>query len=149
MRPVTAAAVRAGGGYDRAVTMSEEPTPRAEPKLVAKLKERKEVHQERGTLYRAAFVVGGATILLAGLAMLVLPGPAFVVIPVGLAILALEFTWAEELLERSLAEADKAKRKAQETTTKQRILTGIAAACGAGAFVAAAILYDVPVLPVV
>jgi len=40
----------------------------------------------------------GGSLLLAGLAMLVLPGPAFVVIPAALAILALEFIWARRWL---------------------------------------------------
>lgn len=124
------------------------PTSNPEPKLVTKLKKRKETHREKGRLYRAAFVVAGVTLVLAGAAMLLLPGPAFVVIPIGLALLALEFTWAEKLLDRSLVEADKAKRKAQATTRNQRILTGIAVACGVGAFVALAILYDIPLLPV-
>lgn len=131
-----------------ATSPERQPTPGEPPKIVKKLKERKESHKERGRLYRAAFVVGGVTILLAGIAMLILPGPAFVVIPVGLAILALEFTWAEELLERSLQEADKAKRKAQQTTPRQRVLSAIAAACAGGAALAVVILYDVPLLPV-
>ncbi|MGH8527925.1 MAG: PGPGW domain-containing protein, partial [Gammaproteobacteria bacterium] len=39
-------------------------------------------------------VVGvvGATVVLLGMAMIVLPGPAFIVIPIGLAILGVEFT---------------------------------------------------------
>jgi tellurite resistance protein TerC len=45
-------------------------------------------------------VVVGFTILLIGLAMTVLPGPAIVVIPAGLAILATEFLWARRLLDR-------------------------------------------------
>ena len=125
------------------------PAPNPEPKLVAKLKERKESHREKGRFYRAAFVIAGIILLLAGAAMLVLPGPAFVVIPIGLALLALEFTWAEKLLDRSLVEADKAKRKAQNTTRNQRILSGIAIACGVGAFVALAIMYDIPLIPFV
>ena len=44
-------------------------------------------------------VVIGFTILAAGIAMIVLPGPAVVVIPVGLAILATEFIWARKLLD--------------------------------------------------
>lgn len=52
--------------------------------------------------YRSArrIVVGviGATILLIGVAMLVLPGPAVVVIPAGLAILAAEFAFARRWL---------------------------------------------------
>ena len=45
------------------------------------------------------FVVG-MTVLLAGLALIVLPGPAIVVIPVGLAILGIEFAWARRWLEK-------------------------------------------------
>ncbi len=40
----------------------------------------------------------GFTVLLAGVAMVFLPGPAVVVIPVGLAILATEYLWARKLL---------------------------------------------------
>ena len=42
----------------------------------------------------------GSTILLIGVAMVVLPGPAVVVIPVGLAILASEFAWARRIIRR-------------------------------------------------
>ena len=44
--------------------------------------------------------VVGATVLLIGIALLVLPGPAFVVIPVGLAILATEYAWARRWLRK-------------------------------------------------
>jgi uncharacterized protein (TIGR02611 family) len=49
---------------------------------------------------RVIVAVMGATVLLFGIALLFLPGPAFVVIPVGLAILAIEFAWARHLLRR-------------------------------------------------
>jgi tellurite resistance protein TerC len=42
----------------------------------------------------------GATVLLIGVALLVLPGPAFIVIPVGLAILATEYAWARRWLRK-------------------------------------------------
>ncbi len=44
--------------------------------------------------------VVGATVLLIGLALLVLPGPAFIVIPIGLAILATEYAWARHWLKK-------------------------------------------------
>ncbi|MFN8627339.1 MAG: PGPGW domain-containing protein [Candidatus Binatia bacterium] len=47
---------------------------------------------------RLIVLVVGLTVVLIGVAMLVLPGPAFVVIPLGLAILATEFVWAQHLL---------------------------------------------------
>ena len=48
---------------------------------------------------RIAISVVGFTVLAIGVAMVVLPGPAFVVIPVGLGILGLEFAWARRWLE--------------------------------------------------
>jgi tellurite resistance protein TerC len=44
--------------------------------------------------------VVGFTMLIAGIAMIVLPGPAFIFIPAGLAILATEFLWAKKLLQK-------------------------------------------------
>jgi uncharacterized protein (TIGR02611 family) len=44
-------------------------------------------------------VVGGSVVLF-GVALIVLPGPAFIVIPAGLAILATEFVWARRILRR-------------------------------------------------
>lgn len=52
-------------------------------------------------LVRRLFVsLVGGTVLLVGLAMIILPGPAVVVIPVGLGILATEFLWARRLLRK-------------------------------------------------
>jgi tellurite resistance protein TerC len=47
---------------------------------------------------RLVVIVIGFTVLVIGLALIVLPGPAFLVIPFGLAILATEFLWARRLL---------------------------------------------------
>jgi tellurite resistance protein TerC len=44
-------------------------------------------------------IVGG-TVLAIGIALIVLPGPAFVVIPLGLAILSAEFAWARYWLRK-------------------------------------------------
>lgn len=58
-------------------------------------------------------VVGiiGGTITLIGVALLVLPGPAFIVIPVGLSILATEFYWARRWLRKVKEMAAKAMAK--------------------------------------
>ncbi len=47
---------------------------------------------------RIVVLVLGISVVLVGIVMLVTPGPAVVVIPLGLAILATEFVWAERLL---------------------------------------------------
>ena len=49
---------------------------------------------------KVAVAVIGTTVLAFGIALIVLPGPAFIVIPLGLAILATEFLWARRLLRR-------------------------------------------------
>ena len=50
------------------------------------------------TARRIAIGVIGASVVIVGVAMIVLPGPAFVVIPAGLAILSLEFAFARRWL---------------------------------------------------
>ena len=126
----------------------DQPERPSEPALVRKLRARQVEHKQRGRLYRWAFVLLGIAVLGVGVAMLALPGPAFVVIPIGLAILSLEFAWAEHLLEKALIKGEEAKRKASEASRAQKILSGLAIACAAAAAAAAAILWDIPYLPV-
>jgi Putative transmembrane protein (PGPGW) len=52
----------------------------------------------------------GSTVVLFGLALLVLPGPAMLVVPLGLAILATEFAWARRLIRRGGVAWRKARR---------------------------------------
>ncbi len=49
---------------------------------------------------RLVVLLVGVSVVLVGLAMVALPGPAVLVIPAGLAILATEFIWARRLLNR-------------------------------------------------
>ena len=118
------------------------------PDLVRKLRVYKERHRRRPKPVRWLFVVAGFTILLAGLAMLVLPGPALAVIPIGLFVLALEFQWAETWLERSIHHADRAKQRAAETSPLMRAVTAGGTVLAIAAFVAWAIVGDIPLLPV-
>ena len=58
----------------------------------------------RNTVKRAKsfiIIIAGFAVLLAGVAMIVLPGPAFIIIPLGLALLAVEFVWARKLLDKA------------------------------------------------
>ena|SRR5687767_6322113 len=52
---------------------------------------------------RIAIGIVGGTVLILGIVMIVLPGPAFIVIPVGLGILGLEFAWARIWLKKAKA----------------------------------------------
>jgi tellurite resistance protein TerC len=49
---------------------------------------------------RIVISVVGFSVLAVGIAMVVLPGPAFIVIPIGLGILGLEFAWARRWLKK-------------------------------------------------
>jgi len=60
---------------------------------------RETLHLTYRTVRKIVIAVTGATVLAVGIAMLVLPGPAFVVIPAGLAILSVEFAWARHWLQ--------------------------------------------------
>lgn len=51
--------------------------------------------------------VVGFTVLIIGILLIVLPGPAFIVIPIGLAILATEYVWANNLLKKVKKEIKK------------------------------------------
>lgn len=61
--------------------------------------------------YRLIVLVVGLTIVAAGVAMFVLPGPGILVLIAGLAVLATEFVWARFLLQRAKGYARKAKDK--------------------------------------
>ena len=49
---------------------------------------------------RIVKIVVGCTLLVVGVALLVLPGPGIIVIGLGLALLSAEFVWARRLLDR-------------------------------------------------
>jgi uncharacterized protein (TIGR02611 family) len=125
-------------------------TPDDRPELLIKLQERKARHKQRNIVHRAAIVVLGVLIVCAGIVMSGpgVPGPGIVTIIIGLGFLALEFDRAERLLERVIVWGDRAAERAEQTTRKQRVAAGIATALAAAAFAAAAIMWDIPLMPV-
>jgi uncharacterized protein (TIGR02611 family) len=120
------------------------------PELLIKLQERKERHKQRHIVHRVAVVVFGFLVVLAGIVLSGpgVPGPGFLVILIGLGFLALEFDRAERLLERAIIYGDQLAERAEQTSTAQRVMAGVAAAVTIGAFAAAAIIWDIPLLPV-
>jgi uncharacterized protein (TIGR02611 family) len=81
---------------------------------------------------RMLIFILGVSVLLAGVAMLALPGPGVVVIIVGLVILATEFTWAERALDKTTEKAAGAATKVTGNKNGQLAL----AASGIGMIVA-------------
>ena len=131
---------------------TEEAAPRDDdpPELVIKLRERKERHKQRHILHRIAIVLLGVLIVMGGVALSApgVPGPGIAVIIFGLGFLALEFDWAERLLERVIIWGDRTAERAGQATMRQRIVTGITTVLVVGGFVVAAILWDIPLVPV-
>jgi tellurite resistance protein TerC len=62
---------------------------------------------------KIVIAVIGTTIFLIGVALIVLPGPAFIVIPIGLSILASEFIWAQRVIKRGRIFLEKVVRVAK------------------------------------
>jgi uncharacterized protein (TIGR02611 family) len=125
--------------------MSSEDAPK--PTLVERMRAQREIHADRPLYLRVMIALAGFTLLFAGVAMLVLPGPALAVIPVALAILSLEFAWAARWLEKALEHAEKAKQTAKETSRAQRIAVAIAIVLAVVAAIVASILWEIPIVP--
>jgi tellurite resistance protein TerC len=58
------------------------------------------IHLTYKAARRIAVAVLGSTVLILGIVMIIAPGPALIVIPIGLAILGIEFAWARHWLKR-------------------------------------------------
>ena len=54
----------------------------------------------------------------------------------------------ERVLEQALVKGEDARRKAAEATPAQKALSAVAIACAAAAAVAAALIWDLPYIPV-
>jgi tellurite resistance protein TerC len=67
---------------------------------------------------RLIVIVVGSTVLLMGIAMIVLPGPAVLVIPIGLGVLATELVWARKLSNKLKSTFQKGKEKNHGRETK-------------------------------
>jgi uncharacterized protein (TIGR02611 family) len=112
-----------------------------------RLREQRDRHLSRSRFYRVPFALVGFTIVLIGIAMLVLPGPGLLVMAAGLAMLALEFAWAERVLERTLNQMTKTTRTVRRASRLQQALSLAAGLAALAALIAAAIYLDFPLLP--
>ncbi len=118
--------------------------------MVERIRERKERHKQRSKIYRVAFATVGGLLVLAGivLSLPLVPGPGFLIVAVGLAMLALEFDRAERLLERVLERVERASDTAMRLGTVEKTVVVAAVAVVAAVLVGAVLLWDVPLLPV-
>jgi hypothetical protein len=90
-------------------------------------------YHRRGPVFRAVWLVAAVLVIAAGLVMLVVPGPAIIVIPIGIAMLAARFRWAQVLLRATIDYGVTLQRRISKAGIGVKILTVLAG----GAVVAA------------
>jgi uncharacterized protein (TIGR02611 family) len=123
--------------------------PTSEHRFIAFVRRHRERHQERNRVVRYTIAFIGFLVVLAGivLSLPLVPGPGILVVAIGLMILALEFAWAERLLERAVLQLERAGKMASNASTTQQLLIVGAFAVVAVAFAAALIAWDLPLVP--
>ena len=111
---------------------------------IRRLRERKERHRQRGKLYRISFAAIGIMIILLGVVLIPLPGPGWLIVAIGVGMLALEFDRMERLLEKIL---DRLEATSERLSNPQKLLLGLLAIAGVVAWITAIFLWEVPILP--
>jgi uncharacterized protein (TIGR02611 family) len=117
------------------------------PPLIERIRARQERHRQRNRVVRAAFAVAGFAVLLLGVVMLFTPGPGWAVIVIGLGMLALEFAWAERLLERVIDQMERAADQVTKGSPVRRAGLIAAGVLVLAALVAAIVVWDIPFFP--
>ena len=115
--------------------------------MIDRVRARQERHRQRHRLYRIGFAALGFLVLAAGIVMLVTPGPGIPAIVLGLAMLALEFAWAERWLERLLNRVEQAAEEVRQSGPAKRVALIAAGVLAVAAYIVIIVLWDVPILP--
>lgn len=76
------------------------------------------LEQTPRVIRKIVVAVIGTTVLLIGIALIALPGPAVIVIPIGIGILATEFIWARRAMKRGRIFVKRAKRAVMGSPAK-------------------------------
>lgn len=127
--------------------MSEQRTERHPNRRIQRLRERKQRHKQRSLPYRFAFATSGVVVILGGLALVPLPGPGWLIVAIGVGMLALEFDRAERLVEQLYHRLEQAAEQAARAGPVQKALGIALVLAGVGAAAAAVLVWDVPFLP--
>lgn len=113
-----------------------------------RLRQRLHANRVTSVTTRVVVAVVGGLVTAVGVVMIVTPGPAFVLIPLGLAILATEFHWARRWLDWAKAKAEEARRRSEQmdpAVRRRRLLvSGTVVLVTVSALVAYVAVYDWP-----
>jgi hypothetical protein len=99
-----------------------------------------EIYADHGRLFRVMWVAVGVVVVLAGLAMIVVPGPVTIVVPTGLVMLAVVFGWARKLLMVSVDRGVDVTNRVENANRTAQVLLVAASAAVAAAVVAVVVL---------
>lgn len=101
------------------------------PRWHRRWRERARANRATDLVWRASVLGIGSAVVVAGVIMLVVPGPGWAAIFVGLAILASEFAWAHALLARAKEWARRAGARVTDPAVRRRnlVLLGVAGVC--------------------
>ena len=109
-------------GVDTALTSTRDGLSGASPDPLVETPAEAAIRQKRTAAQhakRVAIFVAGMAVVIAGIVMLVLPGPGLLVIIAGLSILAIEFAWAKRLRDQAKDRAAAAAAKARNSLSKR------------------------------
>jgi uncharacterized protein (TIGR02611 family) len=112
-----------------------------------RVRARKQRHRQRGRFYRVSFATVGFGMIALGLVLIPLPGPGWLVIALGLGMLALEFDRAERLLERILEKLERVTEEAVHGSGWRLALVVLGLGAAAATMIAAAVVWELPLLP--
>lgn len=120
---------------------------RARRPAIERIRARQQRHRQRTLFIRVPFALGGFAVLLVGVIMLFTPGPGWALIIFGLGLLALEFAWAERLLERVLHRVEQVSDEViQGSPVRRAVVLTVGAAVAVG-FLAWSVFGDIPIIP--
>lgn len=114
---------------------------------IERIRARKARHRQRNRIFRVAFATAGFVVLLLGVVMLFTPGPGWAVIVLGLGMLALEFAWAERLLERVIDQVERAADQVTKGSPVRRAALLVVGVLVVAASIAALFIWDIPFFP--
>ncbi len=101
----------------------EASTPPSVASRLRAFRERLRRNRALDTVWRVMVFAIGVTLMVAGLAMFLLPGPGWATLILGLVVLASEFTWANRVLDPVKEAAMRAKDAAMDPRKRRRNLT--------------------------
>jgi uncharacterized protein (TIGR02611 family) len=115
--------------------------------LIDRVRARQHRHRQRSFFIRIPFALAGFMVLLLGVVMLFTPGPGWALIIFGLGLLALEFTWAERLLERVLNKVEQVSEEVMQGSRLRRATVLAVGALAAAGMLALIVFWDIPFFP--